>query len=160
MMCKFPLLVAVPSPDVKSAIPPLFVTLRLEPHRIIAPEPLVPLPTLTLDTPPRPLVLTPEPNRVHPELPAALDPELKTKKPLLPLMPPFIEITSMDPLLVMVPSPKLNVNAPPVDESPRPEQIRRCPPPELVLLPTLIRTPRLVPADADPVPKWSVPLLP
>ena len=125
-----------------------------------SPEPLVPLPTQRLIHPPRPAVLLSEPVTRIPEFPDTLDPELKTSRPLPPLVPLFVDITLIDPLLVAVPSPDSTVVDPPLHVPLRPDGTASTPPTPLVPLPTHIRRepPRPVVPAQDPT--FTMPLFP
>jgi len=111
-----PLVVAVPSPDVKYKDPPVLTVLRPALTKIAPPAPLVPLPTLSTMAPPRPAVATPEPTITAPELPALDEPELKNNDPLPPDAPPFVDRMRTLPLVEAVPSPENRYTDPPVFE--------------------------------------------
>jgi hypothetical protein len=57
---------------------------------------------------------------IEPESPFVVVPELNTSPPLIPLVPAFTVLTTMEPLVVAFPSSAMNVMVPPVAPAPLP----------------------------------------
>ena len=116
-----PLLVAVPSPVIRTQAPPVVNALHPEHTVTIPPDPLVAHPVATKRRPARPFVADPDPARTLPLLPILETPELNTRSPLVPLAPPFEVRMLVMPLLADVPSPLCVITVPPADVILRPE---------------------------------------
>ena len=78
------------------------------------PEPLLPLPTVTVMRPPRPLVAIPLPTEIAPLLPELVVPDVNDKRPLVPDVPASTVFTTIAPDVVSTPCPVDTVMAPPV----------------------------------------------
>ena len=135
-----PLLDAVPSLPTTATLPPDTDTARPASTSISAPDPLVPLPEITNRAPLLPALATCDPISIDPPLPDFEEPVLKANQPVLPLVPPFDDIHTIDPLLDAVPSPAPISTTPPLSIAALPEINSRFPPAELVPLPTQIPT--------------------
>jgi len=95
--------------------PPTWLDANVDPPDSTStpPDPLVPLPTITLIAPPLPPVATPEISAKEPELPDAVVPVLSSREPDAPDEPALAVSSTMDPVPLLALPPDKTVTVPP-----------------------------------------------